>query len=605
MTAEGKPMAFAYRPIPFDDPVPVNPVDAVVPVRAGLAELLTSWTLEAGQLVVLDGIATARFDELARTAEGATAGWRVVDVTSLYRSAEELRSVFSPYLPTDRDLDPELVFGKLFDQAYDAILDTGKVAAFLSGLASSPAPTLLFGLGSASDDLRSAARAVLFADVTPKDAALRVFEGYRCLGGDPGDALEHVVRQAFFIDLELSTRHRERLARTGAIDGYVLDSSRGFQTMEWAALIPALAELAAGPLRAKPVYVEGVWGGQFVKERRGVPDELVDKVAWAFELIPTEASVIVRTGEADLDVPFMTVMDAVGRSLVGDVLYQRFDGRFPARFNYDDTWHSNGNLSIQVHPSDEMIQRIHGDIAAQNEAYYVVLTGHGAKTYVGFSGDGREFLELCRRSEIDGSEVPYQEYVYGIDSVPGRQVFLPHGTVHASGRNQLVLELGTITTSAYTYKLYDYLRPDITGKPRPIHTRLGEEALAFGRDAAWVDANVAFAPRQVAEGPGWVDYLVGQVDDMYIETHRIEIGAGQTYRAANDTGFTVVTLVDGESARIQSPGAAGRAYDAQYLDVVLAPASMPEFEVVAHPRHPIVIHTTVIRADRYQTWQTN
>ncbi len=505
----------------------------------------------------------------------------------------------------DRDVDPELIFGKLFDQSYDALLDPQKVARFLESLTASPASTLLYGLGSASELLRFRADLVLFADVTPKDAALRVFDGYEPIGGGRGRVIDDVVRQAFFIDLELATYHRAKLITGGLVDGYVLDSDRGFHVLPWPAVAAALAELASGPFRAKPVYVEGVWGGQFIKDRRRIPDELADKVAWSFDLIPTEASVLVRSGEMELDIPFMTIMDAVGEPIVGDVLYRRFDGRFPARFNYDDTWHSNGNLSIQVHPSDQMIQELHGDIAAQNEAYYVVLTGHGAKTYVGFSGDGREFLELARQSERDGSEVPYQDYVYGIDSVPGRQVFLPHGTVHASGRNQLVLELGTITTGAYTYKLYDYVRPDITGKPRPIHTRLGEQALDFDRDAEWVDANVAFPPRQVAEGPGWVDFLVGRHDDMFIEAHRVEIGAGQTYQADNETGFTVVTVVDGESARIQSPGGGGRSYLAAFLDVVLIPASMPSFEVVADPRHPIVIHKTFIRHDRFQTWQTN
>ncbi len=527
-----------------------------------------------------------------------------MDVTTLHRSPDDLAALFAPSLPTDRAVDPELSFGKLFAGDYDAVLDPAKVSAFLAETRTTT--TLLYGLGSASAAFRSAASAVVFADVTPKDAALRIFDsGYQGLGGSRGRTVDEIARQAFFVDLELSVALRKELVSGGLVDGYILDSDRGFQVLEWTQLQPALAELATGPMRAKPVYVEGVWGGQFIKEHRGIPDGLVDKVAWSFDLIPTEASVLVRSGGVEFDVPFMTIMDAVGDDIVGDVQYRRFNGRFPARFNYDDTWHSNGNLSVQVHPGDEMTQRLHGDLAAQNEAYYVVLTGHGAKTYVGFKGDPHEFLELCRKSERDGSVVPYEDYIYGIESVPGRQVFLPHGTVHASGRNQLVLELGTITTGAYTYKLYDYLRPDITGRPRPIHTALGEEALAFDRHAAWVDEHVAFPARVVAEGPGWVDYLVGRQDDMFIEAHRVEIQPGQTYRAENTTGFTVITVVDGETARIQGPDGVGRQYAAGYLDVVLVPASMPRFEVVADPRHPVVIHTTYIRQDRFEQWQTS
>jgi mannose-6-phosphate isomerase class I len=592
-------LAFAYRPIPYDDPIPVNPVGAELPT-IDLPALLGKLDIRPGAFVALDGIATARFGDLVRQ---IGAGWEPVDVATLYRSTDELAEIFAPYLPDDRDIDPELIFGKLFDQSYDALFDPAKVQEFLADVAARQVPTLLHGLGSASDTLRQHASAVAFIDVTPKDAALRAFDKrYECLGVRPGQSFDEVIRQVFFIDLELSTRLRARLIVEDAVSGYVLDTDRGFQILEWADVRRALSELVSGPFRAKPVYVEGVWGGQFIKRLRGVPDELVDKVAWAFELIPTEASVLVGSGDTIIDVPYMTIMDAVGVDIVGDVLYRRFAGRFPVRFNYDDTWQSNGNMSIQVHPSDQMIQELHGDIAAQNEAYYIVLTGHGAKTYVGFKGDGREFLELCRISERDGSEVPYQDYIHSIDSAPGRQVFLPHGTVHSSGRNQLVLELGTITTGAYTYKIYDYNRPDITGKPRPIHTRLAEQALDFDRDGAWVEENVAFPARLVDEGPGWLDYLVGQHEDMYIETHRIELAAGQTYRGQSPTGFTVVSLVDGQTAHIR-PVAGGRSYVAGYLDVVVLPATVQEWEVVADPRHPIVLHTTTIRSDRYETWQ--
>lgn len=597
-------MTFAYRPIPFDDPVAVNPVSAELTIQSSLTAALGG-NVAGGRMVLLDGIATARFSEIVALLDPRGVDWNVIDVTSLYRAPEALASLFAPYLPMDREQDPELIFGKLFDQQYDALLDPEKVQAIVESASSSVRPTLVYGLGSASDLLRRHARAVIFADVTPKDAALRVWEGYESLGGNRGRTLDQVVRQAFCIDLELSIRLRTQLVRSGTVEVYVLDSGRGLQILRWSDVQAGLAELADGPFRAKPLYVEGVWGGQFVKRLRGVPDELVDKVAWAFELIPTEASVLLRSGGTDADIPFMTAMDAVGEAIIGDVLYRRFDGRFPVRFNYDDTWHSNGNLSIQVHPGDEMIRELHGDIAAQNEAYYVVVTGHGAKTYVGFRGDGREFLELCRQSERDGSVVPYEDYIYGIESEPGRQVFLPHGTVHASGRNQLVLELGTITTSAYTYKLYDYVRPDITGRPRPIHTRLGEQALAFDRDTAWVHEHVAFEPRHVADGPGWTDHLVGSYDGMYIETHRIEIAAGGTYHGENSTGFTVLTVVDGETALVQAPAGIGRRYPARFLDVVVVPASMSRYEVVADSRHPVVIHKTVIRSDRYETWQRN
>ncbi len=63
---------------------------------------------------------------------------------------------------------------------------------------------------------------------------------------------------------------------------------------------------------------------------------------------------------------------------------------------------------------------------------------------------------------------------------------LPAGTIHSSGQNQLVLEIGSLTIGSYTFKLYDYVRKDLDGTPRPIHSVYGEEVLSKERNASWV-----------------------------------------------------------------------------------------------------------------------
>jgi mannose-6-phosphate isomerase class I len=197
--------------------------------------------------------------------------------------------------------------------------------------------------------------------------------------------------------------------------------------------------------------------------------------------------------------------------------------------------------------------------------------------------------------------VPYEEYIHAIPSHVGRQILLPAGTVHGSGRNQLVLELGTLTYSAYTYKIYDYTRLDITGKPRPLHTKLAERALAYDRDAEWVMEHIAFPPRLFSEGEGWREYLIGQYECIYFETHRIEMETGSRYSEENRDGFSVLTLVDGEAARIQSLDDPGCFYDAKYLDVILVPASIRRYEVIAQGRQPLVLHKAFVREDKYES----
>jgi mannose-6-phosphate isomerase class I len=595
-------MGFAYKPIAFDDLSAINPVADLPQLKTSLQESAAALigTLPAG-LILLDGFPTANFSKLIEALQQAGAGFHLMDVAGLYRTPDEISQLLAAYLPEDRETDPELIFGRLYDQDFLSILDLDAANAFLSGLASGET-TVLYGHGSAAGFFRTEASAILYMDVTPKDTALRVFDGrYQPVGNLNHADLDALVRQTYFIDTELAVRLRKELFQNGLVDYYFLDSELSFTMLSRSDLQAVMDGLKVRPLRAKPVYVEGVWGGQFIKRYRGVPDDLVDKVAWSFELIHTEASLLVDTGGHLIDLPFLTIMDTVGESLIGPQLYDQFDGSFPIRFNYDDTWHSNGNMSIQCHPNDKMAQAYYGDFAGQNEAYYVVLTGHDAKTFCGFKGDGREFLALCKQSETDAALLPYEDYIHAIPSSVGRQIFLPTGTVHGSGRNQLVLELGTLTFSAYTYKIYDYTRLDITGKPRPLHTKLAEEALIFERDAAWVMENIAFPPRLLVEGDGWRELLVGQFESIYFETHRIEMETGSRYQGDNGKGFSVITVVDGEAARIQSSDHPEFFYDAKYLDVVLLPASIQRYEVIAQGKQPVVLHKAFVREDMYRS----
>lgn len=591
-------MSLAYKPIPFDDLTALNRIHlASNSIKTSFTEIALQFANDLPQdLILLDGYPTARFQQLiAALQQTIPGGLQAINVSSLYQPQEKIQNLLNNYLPEDRSIDPDLIFGKLYDQDYLLLFDQEKVNNFLNNL---PNKThmILYGYGSSCELFRSFAKKIIYIDVIPKDLALRVFNGlYKSLGFPDEQNLDAVVQQIYFIDIELAVRLRKELIQNDLVDYYLLDSELSVSMVRKETLKEIFDQLKIRPLRAKPVYIEGVWGGQFIKRYRGIPDCLAEKVAWSFELIPTEASLLVESNGNLIDIPFLTVMNGIGKSIVGESLYKQFKGNFPIRFNFDDTWHSNGNMSIQCHPNDEMARTLYGDFAGQNEAYYVVLTGHHAKTYCGFKKDGREFLELCKQSEKNGTPVPYAEYVNAVPSSVGRQFLLPAGTIHSSGRNQLVLELGTLTSSAYTYKIYDYLRPDITGKPRPLHTKLAEQALVFERDAAWVNENIAFPSKFLSEGDGWKEYLIGAYESIYFVTHRVEMETGSIYCGENKDGFTVLTIVDGEIALIQSADDPDFFYYAKYLDVILVPACIQNYQVIAKGKQPVILHKAFVR----------
>jgi mannose-6-phosphate isomerase class I len=596
-------MGYFINPVRFDDHDAINIIsdipctdDSIIQGVENIIELINSQFHQG--LIVIDGYLTASLEEFAKLLLTRSRAENFVDINSLYKTSTEINDLIAEYLPENRDVDPELIYGKLFAGNIQDYFDTIKVKDFVKNI-DLKEKTILFGHGCLSGQFADIADQVIYIDVTPKDTAFRINEKkYTNIGNHQELDFDAMARRAYFIDAEIATKIRRHAITNNSINYYILEKyQKQFTCIKSSILYTIFNELSKHPFRPKPVYIDGVWGGQFIKKIRHIPDEVASKIAWSFELIATEASVALDVNSQYLDIPFLTIMDAVGRKIIGDDLYSQFNGYFPVRFNYDDTWHSNGNMSIQCHPTDEIARSLHGDFAGQSEAYYIVTTGHDARTYCGFLADedGREFLRLCKQSEISGNLVPYRNYINAIISKPGLQVFIPAGTVHGSGRNQVVLELGSLTINAYTYKIYDYTRKDDNGKLRPIHTKLAERSLNFNRNEKWVRENVAFDPILVDEQADYQEFLIGRTDLMYFETYKVNLKTKGIYCGHNDDAFSVFTVVDGEEVEIRSKENPEHKYHAKYLDVVVIPAGVKEFIVQVLGEQPVVLHKTVVR----------
>ena len=513
----------------------------------------------------------------------------------LYKPEEEINRLTADSLPENYEDDPVLLFGRLYRGKIDDFIDESKAEAALEKAAGGL--TVLCGNGSCAACLRPYLDKMAYVDVTPKVAAIRAREGrFANIGDREIRPFNLLMRRNYFVDFEVAVKLRKELLQKNLLDFYLLGNEDGqYMMMDGAVMDLIFSELVRYPFRAKPVYLEGIWGGEFIRKVRHIPEDISGNIAWIFEFIPMEVSIVVDLEGLRADFPFSTFVQKKGMEMMGRRCVEEFEGYFPIRFNYDDTWHSNGNMSVQVHPDEDYVVEQYDEFGRQDEAYYVIATGHGARTYCGFKGDGREFLELARQSERDGRDIDYQQYIHSLESVPGRQIMLPAGTIHASGRNQLILELGSLTIGSYTYKVYDYNRRDKDGNTRPIHTKNAEKVLRFERDGAWVRENIAIEPVLLKETDQYVEYVVGKTDLMYYETHRIELCTGGVYEGSNNGQFTVVTVVDGEQARISSKSHPEFSYTARFLDVVTIPATIGDYEIRAEGYQPVVIHKTLLR----------
>ena len=227
--------------------------------------------------------------------------------------------------------------------------------------------------------------------------------------------------------------------------------------------------------------------------------------------------------------------------------------------------------------------------------YYVIATGHRAKTYIGFNEDADpdEFIREVEKSEKEFTPVDYQKYVNHIQSSPGTQVMIPAGTIHSSGRNQVVLEIGSFSIGSYTYKMYDYLRADLDGKPRPIHTYHGQRVLNKDRVTSWVNENLIQEPRLIRSGDGWAEYIIGEHELLYFSLRRFEFE--NTIEDNTNGKFHVLTLIDGEKTLIQSLDNPELYFMQNYLDMVVVPANVGRYVVRNLGNQPVCVHKTMLK----------
>ena len=611
-------MSFMFNPHPYDDPTAINrpklSAETINSIITGTKEsashiselLLQKLKNKPGTLVIaLDGYISAQWVQtvnlISQNLKQQLVKVTAIDFATVYKTSAELDADFAEHLAEDLEKDPVLLFGKLFKGRYEDILDIQKLSRFENNLKEARTSKnneviIVYGCGCTIKSLRSFYDLVLYFDVTPKEVILRARKGlFANLGDNVARPIKTMLRRCYYIDFELAGHHRWDLVKNNEIDYYVISNeTENLRLIPFASFKTITNALVKYPMRCKPVYIEGIWGGYYIKKLRNLPDSM-QNAAWVFDLIPLEVSLVVEAGKHLLEFPFFTFVQKEGEQLMGNDCVKKFGGYFPIRFNYDDSYHSSGNMSIQVHSGHDYNVTNYGEHGRQDESYYIVATGHGAKTFIGFNEgvDPDEFIREVKKSEKDFTPVEYQKYVNHVQSVPGVQVMLPAGTIHSSGRNQVVLEIGSLSIGSYTYKMYDYLRADLDGIPRPIHTYHGEKVLRKERTTSWVKENLVQEPRLVRSGSNWAEYIVGQHDLLYFSLRRLEFE--KTIEDDTCGKFHVLTLVDGEKVIVQSLDNPELSYTQNYLDVVVVPANMGRYVVKNLGNQPVCVHKTMLK----------
>jgi mannose-6-phosphate isomerase class I len=610
-------MSFMFKPYPYDDPTAINrpalPKDVVASLVVGneaacnaIVAQIKKYSEKRTVFLALDGHIGAEWQrtmtllQQSFTAEGIR--FTAFDVASLYKTSDELEAMLAENLPNDREIDPVLLFGKIFQGDLENLFDAEKAAEQIdvwkrqgSDEAAEKEVVCVYGCGAACKLAREIFDVVAYFDVAPLQTALRVQAGKVSPLGDAGRRTkQYIFRRLYYVDYEVSMCHRQELIADDGMDFYV-DANRQdtLKLMPLTAFKHVLAIQATYPFRCKPVYIEGVWGGYFIQKLRHLPGDMKN-CAWVFDLIPNEVSLPIKVGRHTLEVPYSTFFRSQAEAVMGRASVERFGDMFPIRFNYDDTYMGNGNMSIQVHPPRDYAMEHFGEPFQQDESYYVVKTG-GSHTYLGLrdDADADEFCRLVKRSEAEHVPFDYEQYVNSFESHEGDQFLLPGGTIHASGKNQVVLEIGSATVGSYTFKLYDYLRLDLDGVPRPIHSKHGEAVLNRATRRSTAAVTHKPAPRLTREGDGWREYVIGEHNRIFFSLRRLEFD--RIIQDDTQGKFHVLNLVVGDEVLVYSLENPERFFCQHYCEMVVVPASFGKYGILNLGDSPCKMTKTVLK----------
>ncbi|OXM14775.1 class I mannose-6-phosphate isomerase [Paenibacillus herberti] len=359
-----------------------------------------------------------------------------------------------------------------------------------------------------------------------------------------------------------------------------------------------IAAIAQAPMRVKPFFAPGVWGGQFLKEFADLPADWAN-CAWGFEPIAPENSIIVDYEGTQLELPFLTVMHYEHHHILGERLVELFGDYFPIRFDYLDTIEGS-NLSLQVHPQQEYIRNEFNEFMAQQESYYIMEKEGDATVYLGLTDsctkDG--LLDAVQTAQETGVPIPFTDYVNSYTAEKGDLFLIPTGTVHASGRGNLVLEISS-TTWWFTFKIYDYLRKGMDGKPRPINIDHAFENIDFYKKTEWVENNLIPTPTLLKSQGDNEEYLLGQRDDLLFYVRRLHLQ--DTWQDNTGNEMVMYNLVEGELVRIVSCADESVYVEFRYAESYILPASFGEYKIINLGKKPCKL----IKAGVSPTWDVS
>jgi mannose-6-phosphate isomerase class I len=507
--------------------------------------------------------------EISAALEAALAPVLTVDAEEALKLPEELDAMLKPYLGDDP------VFGFMYPLGLEEFFAPERLDALSRRVGEVDGPVLVVGTGASL--VAPHADVLVYADVTRWEIQQRqrAHSAGNLGAGNATAPARQLYKRAYFVDWRAADR--QRLTIFDRIDHYLDTNIPNNPRLVAGDLYRhALLQTSRRPFRLTPFFDPGPWGGHWMQRRFDLPDD-VPNYAWCFDCVPEENSLLFGFGTRHLHSPALPLVHRHPEALLGRGIYEAFGAEFPIRFDFLDTM-DGGNLSLQVHPLRHYIAEKFGVPYTQDESYYLLDAKPGSVVYLGLkeSPDPAAFERELRDAQNGGPAFAPERYVNAWPSRKHDHFSIPAGTIHCSGKDNVVLEISA-TPYIFTFKLWDWARLGLDGKPRPIHLEHGLANIQWDRTTSWVERNLINPVDALASQPGVREETTGLHSSEFIETRRHWF----TEPVEHDTRGTlnVLNLVEGEAVSVESPDDAFNPLTVRYAETFIVPASVGRYRI--------------------------
>ena len=456
----------------------------------------------------------------------------VINTRDLLKPEAEIRRM------TERFMTDDVLFGYVTNTQLSDYFQQEKVKLARWQIEQTQGNALVIGTGAAWV-VQGMDATVVYADMARWEIQQR-FRAHKvkALGVDNHDeAVSLQYKRGYFNDWRVCDKYKNEIFYQ--ID-YWLDTHQSDtpKMIEGATFMEGIERTVRTPFRVVPFFDPAPWGGQWMKEVCDLDRER-DNFGWCFDCVPEENSLLLNVSGTLFEIPSVDLVLLKSRDLLGEPVEARFGKDFPIRFDFLDTI-GGGNLSLQVHPTTQFIREQFGMYYTQDESYYMVDAEEDAVVYLGLK-TGIEYhamIDDLRRAQNGG-------LVFDVEK--------------------------------FTFKLWDWQRLGLDGKPRPINVERGKEVIDWKRDTEYVEKYLRNHVQPIASGDGWEEEKTGLHENEFIETRRHWFTKSVTHHTNNSVN--VLNLIEGNEVIVESPVNTFEPFVVHYAETFIVPACVGEYRI--------------------------